>query len=51
MDTFKNNQSFIPGSSADLILNVELTISAKNLLDKDSLSKSDPMCYLLSAKE
>lgn len=29
MDTFKNNQSFIPGSSADLILNVELTISAK----------------------
>jgi len=46
MDNFTSNQSFIPGTSANLKVNVELTISAKNLLDKDILSKSDPICVI-----
>ena len=29
MDNFTSNQSFIPGTSANLKVNVELTISAK----------------------
>lgn len=29
-----------------LVTKVELTISCQNLLDKDVLSKSDPMCVL-----
>lgn len=46
MDSFKNNLSFTPGTSADLNINVELTISAKNLRDMDCFSKSDPMCVV-----
>ncbi|XP_045028437.1 copine-8 isoform X2 [Daphnia magna] len=41
------HQNFVPGiASQDLKNDVELTISAKNLLNKDVLSKSDPMCVV-----
>lgn len=36
--------AFVPGSSASVVSEVELSISARNLLGSDILSKSDPMC-------
>ncbi|XP_057379828.1 copine-8-like [Daphnia carinata] len=41
------HQNFVPGTaSQDMKNDVELTISAKNLVNKDVLSKSDPICVV-----
>jgi len=38
--------AFVPGSATNLVQEIELTIKAKNLADKDALSLSDPMCVV-----
>ncbi|XP_077983033.1 copine-8-like [Glandiceps talaboti] len=41
---------FRPGSATVPATKVELTVSCRNLLDKDVLSKSDPMCVLYTTQ-
>ncbi|XP_061167969.1 copine-8-like isoform X2 [Saccostrea echinata] len=40
------NQGFIPGSAVNPSTQVEISVSCRNLQDKDAFSKSDPMCVL-----
>ncbi|XP_062582968.1 copine-8-like, partial [Saccostrea cucullata] len=40
------NQGFIPGSAVNPSTQVEISVSCRNLQDKDTFSKSDPMCVL-----
>ncbi|CAG7824418.1 unnamed protein product, partial [Allacma fusca] len=39
-------QSFRPGTGAEPTSTIEISMSCKNLLDKDFFSRSDPMCVV-----
>ncbi|CAH1784239.1 unnamed protein product [Owenia fusiformis] len=46
MSSFRSSQPFQPGMATIPATKVEITVSARNLLDRDVMSKSDPMCVL-----
>lgn len=41
-------QGFVPGSAVNPSTQVEISVSCRNLQDKDTFSKSDPMCVLFT---
>uniref|UniRef100_A0A3B1KK76 Copine-3 n=1 Tax=Astyanax mexicanus TaxID=7994 RepID=A0A3B1KK76_ASTMX len=49
MSTTSNEAPLIVQMATQCVVKVELTISCKNLLDKDVGSKSDPLCVLLQS--
>ncbi|XP_048738770.2 copine-8-like isoform X2 [Ostrea edulis] len=42
------NQGFVPGGAVNPSTQVEISVSCRNLQDKDTFSKSDPMCVLFT---
>ena len=41
-----NSSAFRPGTAGTPKIEVELSISGRNLLDLDTFSKSDPVCHV-----